>query len=213
MKSLFSLLLSNNIENPNKTAIVFGNEHYTYAQISTICLTIANNLYQYGLRRNSCIAVFMNNRPELIWLYFSAFLLGIKIVPINYRYKSDELNYVLHDCQIDLLITEEEKEKYIEGIAERKKLNDNIFSISTKENGCFKNFSLLLNTNTPRYPAQEINLNDLALILYTSGSTANPKGVMHSYHSILSAAKQLIKTIGQDRHCVSCVTLPIFHIA
>src|SRR3990167_6148736 len=155
----------------------------------------------------------MDNRPELISLYFAIFNLGAVAIPINYRYKTDELAYVFHDCQINILITEESKEPFIEKLFQREKLDCKIFSISNHVNQIFMNFTSLLHKETPPYPQQKITQDDLGVILYTSGSTSNPKGVMHSHHSILAAATNLTQTIMLDSDCINAISLPICHIA
>src|SRR3990167_10914283 len=97
-----------------RTSMIFNSSQYTYPKISSVISVIANNLYQQGIKKNAKVALFMDNRPELIWLYFAIFKLGAVAVPVNYRYKSTELNYVLQDCQAKMLITEEIKEQYVE---------------------------------------------------------------------------------------------------
>ena len=196
-----------------KNAIRYESTCYDYAELYYLSSTIANNLYQYGVRKGTRIACFMDNRPELIWIYFAIFHLGAVVVPINYRYKTDELSYVLQDCQINFLLTEESKEQHVKTLDRREKLNCKVFSVSENTDHVFIKFALLLNTNTEPHPKEKIEQDDLAIILYTSGTTANPKGVMHSYHSVLASATQLTETIMLSSDCVNAVTLPICHIA
>ncbi|OGT45385.1 MAG: hypothetical protein A3E83_00130 [Gammaproteobacteria bacterium RIFCSPHIGHO2_12_FULL_41_20] len=196
-----------------KVALIYGQEHYDYAELCRLSSIIANNMYQHGVRKKSRIAFFMDNKPELIWLYFATFSLGAVAVPINYRYKADELAYVLQDCQINILITEESKEQYVEKIHGCGQLNCKVFSISSHVNNIFLNFISLLNEKTPSHPQQKIAPDDLSVILYTSGSTSNPKGVMHSHRSVLAAATHLTQTIMLSSNCINGITLPICHIA
>src|SRR3990167_1294884 len=197
----------------NRTAMIFDSNHYTYSEMFSIISIIANNLYQQGVREHSTIALFMDNRPELIWLYFAIFKLGATAVPINYRYKSAELNYVLQDCQAAMLITEEIKEQYVEPLLPAINQTVKIFSLSEHANKHWNNFNVLLNQKTDSHPEGRVTEEHLAAILYTSGSTSNPKGVMHSHRSLLSAAQNLTQTLNQDETCGSGVTLPICHIA
>ena len=196
-----------------RTAMIFNSFYYTYPEIFSISSMIANNLYQQGVRKNSKIALFMDNRPELIWLYFAIFKLGAIAVPVNYRYKSIELNYVLQHCQANMLITEEIKEQYVEQLLLKISQNLKIFSLSQHLNKNWDNFSVLLEEKTSSHPDIIVKEDHLAAILYTSGSTSNPKGVMHSHRSLLAAAKNLTKTISLDKTCIQGVTLPICHVA
>ncbi|OGT23395.1 MAG: hypothetical protein A3G71_04565 [Gammaproteobacteria bacterium RIFCSPLOWO2_12_FULL_38_14] len=196
-----------------KIALIYDSTHYSYSELSRMSSLIANNLFNHGVKKASRIALFMDNRPELIMLYFAIFRLGAIAVPVNYRYKTDELAYVLNDCRADVLITEKAKEEYVENLQQSIKSNLKIFSISTQKNLPWYDFSFLLNNQTLPHPKQEIIPEDLAIILYTSGSTANPKGVMHSHRSILSAAINLTQTISQRPSAIHAITLPICHIA
>ena len=199
--------------NTHVTALTAGDDNYSYADLTEMTNIIANNLYLNGIRKNSHIAVFMNNRPELIWIYFAALKLGSVIIPVNYRYKADELNYVLEDSEATLLISEGSKEEYITTLHKRGQLPCRVFSITNNENNIYKNFSRLLDRKTTPHPEQSIKADDLAMILYTSGSTANPKGVMHTHRSIIAAATNLSHTISLNSTCVNGITLPICHIA
>ncbi|MBI5448405.1 MAG: acyl--CoA ligase [Gammaproteobacteria bacterium] len=196
-----------------RISIIFQSSQYTYPEISSIISVIANNLYQQGIKKNSKVALFMDNRPELIWLYFAIFKLGAVAVPVNYRYKSAELNYVLQDCQAEMLITEEIKEQYVEPFLSKTNSNLKIFSLSKYPNKNWDNFSVLLEEKTRSHPDMIIKEEDLAVILYTSGSTSNPKGVMHSHHSLLSSARNLTNTLLLNESCIQGVTLPICHVA
>ncbi|WP_119344147.1 class I adenylate-forming enzyme family protein [Facilibium subflavum] len=200
-------------QDQEKKALSFGNKHYSYKQLANTSTTLANNLYQQGLRKGMHLALFMDNRPELIWLYFAAFHLGVVIIPINYRFKAEELGYVLQDCQADMLIVDKEKLPHVEKVSKTQILNCRVFALSKRKKNYFHYFSDLLNDTTPAFLKPKIQETDLAMILYTSGSTAKPKGVMHSYKSIFAAAKQLTETISQDNTAVHAITLPICHIA
>lgn len=197
----------------NRTALIFNACRYTYPEIFSISSIISNNLYQHGIREGSKIALFMDNRPELIYLYFAIFRLGAIAVPINYRYKSAELNYVLQHSQANMLITESAKEQYVTQLSLKTSSNLTIFSISDELNKNWDNFNLLLDKATDPHPNITVKKDHLAAILYTSGSSAQPKGVMHSHRSLFAAAQNLIKTINQNETCISGISLPICHIA
>ena len=114
----------------DKTALIFREEYYTYQELYQLSSTLANNLYLHGLRKNSRIAFFMDNRPELIGLYFAAFSLGAIAVPINYRYKSEELLYILNNAQVDILVIEEKKVLYVTQLQQANSLSCKVFVLS-----------------------------------------------------------------------------------
>jgi len=166
---------------PNKPALYVKNLVLTYAELDGEAQRLARRLIACGTKPGDRVALHMHNGTEIAIAYFACFLAGAIAVPINTRMKAAEIEYMLEHSgsfiylgQSDVAL--EEINSRVPGIRQlfldHLKLKDR--------------FSVLSAITLPL--VQEDNP---AVILYTSGSTARPKAVVHSHRSLLNAARGL----------------------
>ena len=166
---------------PNKPALYVNNLVLTYAELDSEAQRLARRLIACGTKPGDRVALHMHNGTEIAIAYFACFLAGAIAVPINTRMKAAEIEYMLEHSgsfiylgQSDVAL--EEINSRVPGIRQlfldHLKLKDR--------------FSVLSAITLPL--VQEDNP---AVILYTSGSTARPKAVVHSHRSLLNAARGL----------------------
>ncbi|MCA9292467.1 MAG: AMP-binding protein [Phycisphaerales bacterium] len=127
----------------------------------------------------------------------AAWMLGRTIVPLNYLLKQDELQYVIDDCETDCIVTSRT-------MLEKLKLSPRAKSILHVEDMRFKGCPDL---RIPAMPTPD----DLALLLYTSGTSGKPKGVMLSHGNITTNICQAIDHVGFTRDDILLGVLPQFH--
>ena len=185
--SLASLLRNAAAYLPNKPALHFQERVLSYAELDVEAHRFARELIACGVQPGDRIALHMPNGAELAVGYFACFLAGAIAVPINARIKAPEIQYVLEQSGSSMYVGQS---KLAEGLEEiRSRLSD------------VRHFLLLdhLQFDVRCDPLTEITLpsvqpQDPAVILYTSASTARPKGAVHSHRSFLNAARGLTIT-------------------
>ena len=99
------LLLTAADRDPNKTALVFPDCQFTYAELVSRALRRARSLQALGVRPRDHVGLLMSTCPEFVDLYFAIALCGAVIVPINARYRSGEIGYVIENADLVTLIT------------------------------------------------------------------------------------------------------------
>lgn len=192
--------------NPGRSAIeeFESGRKFSYAEMNDFAVRVANMMVsKYNLSTGDRVAVLTENRAELVALFGAAQKIGITIVPLNFRLTSDELNFVLGNCETSIVIYEEqflEKLNKTEVFSESEhKLNiDELFPESKK-------FSATLQG--------EYNFNEdhPVFILYTSGTTAFPKGAMYTHKMLFWNSINTEMRLAITSADVSIDVAPPFH--
>lgn len=210
-KNLAALLKLNAKKHPNRIAIVFGQKKITYKELDDLTDRIASGLEDnLEIKKQEKVALFLDNCPEFIISYFAVHKLGAVVVPINYMFKIEEAKFILQDSQAVCMIT-----SYVYlGMAEELRLRvDTLKHIvtTTKVKDEVPDFSRLKKKNPCDSKEISIGRDDLAVILYTSGTTGFPKGAMLSHHNLISNALDSAKAIRVSHKDTFICILPLFH--
>lgn len=177
--------------NSQKVAFFYQDDAYTYDQLSRFVRRTARSLLNLGLERENRMAILLPDTPELVFAFWGAIWLGAVPVPINTACSVDEVQYILQDSRAKILLTTQEWQKKLAPIQSRflqhilLKDGDNPF--------------LFLLTQQPDkpFPCAETFRDEPAFWLYTSGSTGEPKGVIHLHQSMVVCAERYAKaTLG-----------------
>ena len=158
---------------PNKAAVRTADRSITYAELHTSVTCLARHLLDRGLRPGDRVAVHWSNSIETVQLLLAAFRAGLIAVPINLRLKSPEIAYIFEHCAVRICFSE----PALAAVAAEARSGSD-FEIVTQ---------LPAVTANPG-PLPEIDPAQPAVILYTSGTTARPKGVTHTHRSLLATA-------------------------
>ena len=193
---------------PNKVAIVFRNEEITYSQLKEQILKFANGLIQAGITPDSHVALLMPNCPQYIISYYGVLAAGATIVPANPLYTDRELSYILNNSDAKAVIYHELIHPTIEKTKSALTTTDTFIEFSEVNSECTWNQILC---HEPLPSPNERGKGGIAQILYTSGTTGNPKGVMLSDDNLAYMTKLLIRELGILEDDRIIVVLPIFH--
>jgi len=194
-----------------KVAILIDNKKITYSQIlknvDNLSVTLANK----GIKEGESVALFLGNSEEFIYSVFAISKLGAIVVPINTFLKEEELNFILKDSEAVALLSSTLYKKVV-CASDAKKLCNFILwegEDDEKESNHLSFYDAL--TFHGETKVIKRRLEDIAVLMYTSGTTGNPKGAMLTNKNILSniyAGKQSINLTEKDR---SILFLPMFH--
>ncbi len=180
----------------------------TYGEIDARSARIAGALIEAGARPGDRIVVQVEKSPDNVALYLAALRAGLIYVPLNTAYTSDEVSYFLNDAKPSVLVCDPQNHDVLAPIAKIAGVQ-NIFTLAGDGGG---SLSGAANTAAPIDRIQPRHEDDLASILYTSGTTGRSKGAMLSHGNLASNAITLNTLWGIAPDDVLIHALPIFHI-
>ena len=205
---------------PSHPAIVTLETRLNYDDLRLLIVRTAAGLYAAGVRRGDCVALLHRNGVPFVTTYFAAVRIGAVIVPINFMVqKADDLAFMLNDCRAVAAVTQTEFLPGLRAAAARVLSLKRIWVSDMAGHGhghhphfpSQRPFTDLLATSAhhlPRHPACE---NDTAAVLYTSGTTGTPKGVMLSHRNLITNATAAAAHIHLRQTDVALCILPMFH--
>ncbi len=209
-QNLSELLNASAAKFPHRTAIVFGRKNITYKMLNDLTNQIAAGFLDLGIKSGERVAIFLDNCPEFIISYYAIVKAGLVAVPINYMFKIEEAKFILEDSAASCLIT---CRIYVDMAEELRLRLDCLKTIITtsKSKPDTLDLSQLRKHNNSVLNKISIEPSDLAVILYTSGTTGHPKGAMLTHANLVSNAWDSANIIKVNQnHAFICV-LPLFH--
>ena len=200
---------------PRRTAVVCNDDRFTYAQLAERASRLAGALRQAGIKPGERVAFLSCNCHRLLEAYYGVLEAGAVLLPLNIRLTPGELGYILNDAAVTALFVE----KQLLGVAEA--FRNDIPSVKTicLLNGTPEaawlaphNYEELLAAATPhRADIASIDEDAVAELFYTSGTSANPKGVMLTHRNIYLHAVHVCLGLQIERGAVELHTIPLFH--
>ena len=210
--SLARFLRDGHTHHPEKTALIFGEQTWTYAEVDTLTDRLATNLLAQGLKPRDRVALHMSNCPELVFSYYGCFKVGAIAVPINERMGPSEIEYFLQHSEARFYIGQPDLYQPVLSIRPHLPQLHQCYLTGDSQfpdTGAFQNL-LTASSGTVEWPAVEPG--QVAAILYTSGTTARPKGVTHT-HEALHYMIGLMEQMGMSRERVAAPLTPMTHMA
>jgi len=236
--SLGDLLLSAADQVPDRDAVVLPQKRRSYAQIRDRAIRIALSLQALGIQPGDHVGLLLPTGMDFIETMFGIALLGAVTVPVNARYQPPELAYVIENADLRILLT---TDKIAEAVNFVERLNVAIPELAQGDPKALKlsaapklrNIVLYGDSSTAGMLSQaefeayaeqgdlqtlhlrrlQVRLGSTALILYTSGTTANPKGCMISHEAIVRNSSALAERYELGPEDSFWSPLPMFHIA
>ncbi len=202
---------------PNKTAVIHGEQRFTWKETYKRCRQLASALSQQGIGKNDTVAVMAPNVPAIYEAHFGVPMCGAVLNTINTRLDADTIAFILQHGEAKVLLTDTEFADVIEQALaklESKPLIIDIADAAVPEGRCIgkmdyesfiahgdANFEWTITTD--EWDAISLN--------YTSGTTGNPKGVVYHHRGAYLNALSNAIGWGMQRHSVYLWTLPMFH--
>ncbi|MFJ4378157.1 long-chain-fatty-acid--CoA ligase [Streptomyces albidoflavus] len=199
---------------PDKPALRYLGATTTWAQLSRRSLQLAAALAGHGVRKGDRVALLTLNHPWFVESVFAANSLGAMAVPLNFRLAPPELDHILSDCAPSALVVDAQLLPQLARVPAADSVGT-VIVIGGEDapQGRHLAYEALL-TSTPPMELADISEESTALIMYTSGTTGRPKGVMLSHRNLQVQAITCIQAMDIfDDSDVGFLTAPFFHIA
>jgi len=200
---------------PDKEFVaVFREERYTFREFNQRVHALAAAFTEMGIGRGDIVAILLYNCSEFLITAFASNRVGAAFLPLNYRLAPDEFSYILRDAGAKAIVTEKEFHNVIESI--RNDLPALQHYITLEKDDVppgWRTFGELIQTYFgSEVPDVEVGMDDLHRLMYTSGTTARPKGVMLTYGNLYwknIGHIVMFDITSQDR---TLVVGPLYHV-
>ncbi|MCS3779209.1 class I adenylate-forming enzyme family protein [Tsukamurella ocularis] len=177
---------------PSDPAIADDRLDLSNAEFAAAVRTAATRLAEYGVERGDVVGLLLPNRVELVVAVFAAWRLGAAVTPINPALAPPEITYQAADAGARVLVTEDGTET-----------PDGVAAVACHE-------LLAVADDVPVEPVP-VRPSDLALLIYTAGTTGKPKGVMITHGNIAAMTASFIEHFAFTERDHSLLVLPLFH--
>ena len=191
---------------PDRVALVHKQEEFTYASVRSQVDTVASGLLALGLSPSERVAVYLPKQPQTVFGLFGASRAGGVFVPINPLLKPHQVAYILKDCNVRILITSTDRLNLLaEALPECHDLRSVVVTGNPESKRPILPALNILHWGEAfsgedggRKEGHRRIDSDMAAILYTSGSTGNPKGVVLSHRNMIAGAESVAEYLGNS---------------
>jgi len=199
---------------PEKTAIISRGEEFSYSEIYNRSFNLACHLLNAGVKKGDRVAIFMNNSWQSVVAIYGATLSGAAFIVINPQTKANKLQYILNDSGAKFLISSTVfKNELFQALNDTPFLQEILYSgevdLLVKTATLAVNFENVVLSGISDVELPKIIPNDLAALLYTSGSTGFPKGVMMTHQSMVFTTWSLIEYLRLSEEDRILLVLPL----
>jgi fatty-acyl-CoA synthase len=187
-------------QTPQQRAIHFMGRELTYAELDALSNRMARKLLAAGLKRGDSVAIFATNSPEYVAAFFGCARIGAALVPINLMFTAEDVTYVFEKTRVKTLL--------VEPMFQSKVLAppQNCFVLDEKFRESLNEFDFA--------PVEEFVESEAThLIIFTSGTTAKPKGVVLTHLNFYAYLLASYADYGRDTSMKYLLALPMFHVA
>ena len=203
------------VAHSSKEAVVCGNTRLTYGQFGQRVNRWANTMRSLGIQKGDRVAMLSQNCHRVLEAFFGTPLLGSILMPLNFRLVPDDFDYILNHGGAKVVIVEQGLTHLIDSIRERLTTVEHFVvasdELKSNEDGWLDYESLISAASSENPPLVEIDENDTSALLYTSGTTGRPKGVMLTHRNLYINAVNSICEFGIHERDVYLHTLAQFH--
>jgi acyl-CoA ligase (AMP-forming) (exosortase A-associated) len=193
---LHQLIVASAERTPDATALAHQKQGVAYATLASDVAAFAGGVVAAGLGRSERVAVYLDKRIEFVVAVFGTAAAGGAFVPVNPQLKSDQVTYILADCNVRVLVTSRDRyDGLANALAACPDLRTVVLVDGTGSEAASPTATHRLvswsELKTGRAAPHRVIDTDMTAILYTSGSTGRPKGVVLSHRNMVAGAKSV----------------------
>ena len=196
---------------PDQEIVVSGDRRLTYAQLAEMVARYTAVFKHLGLGAKDVVAALDTHSDRYIASYYAAAKAGLTFLPLNYRAKDPELEYMINTAKAKVLLV---GDRYLDLVGRiRQRLNVNEVVALGSGDGNMYQVSELARRTDPEENEAEVEEEDVSVLMYTSGTTSLPKGVMLRFRDFVAYVTANVEMADGTDRGVALVCVPFYHIA
>ncbi|MFJ7726920.1 o-succinylbenzoate--CoA ligase [Neobacillus sp. NPDC097160] len=212
VKGIGNWLVKHSESLPERLAVVYNEKRFTYAELNERVNRFANALLSLGVRKGDRVNALLLNTNEMLESMFACAKIGAIFVPINFRLSVDEVHYIVNDSRGYHLIYDGRMKSLVDQLRTQNSSLQEYIHVGSdphKEDSVYEDLIAEANNVEPEF---DIFLDDIHLMMYTSGTTGRPKGAMLTHGNTLWNAINFINAIPFNYSDSTLTVAPLFHI-
>ena len=191
---------------PGRLALTFADRRWTYAELDRGADRVAAALLGLGLAHGDRVAAFGKNSDAYLLLYLGCARAGLVHVPVNFNARDDELAYLLTQSEPAAAFVDAALTEHVEAVDDR---------LGELHRGALRDDVLAwaLDDDAPEHAEDGVRDDDLVQLLYTSGTTSQPKGAMLTHRALVHEYASCIAALDISADDAPLHTMPLYHSA
>jgi long-chain acyl-CoA synthetase len=212
--SLADLVFTSARQRPQEPALHFHGRRISYEDLAERVRRTAAALHGLGVEREDRVAMLVGNVPEFLYALYGTAALGGVAAPLNIMLTAEEVGYILADAEAKVVVAETDFLPTILAVRDRVASIEHIVVVGPPPVPRRTRSLDELITRGGEVPEVEVAEDDLAILAYTSGATAEPKGAMLTHGNLISNLQQLaaVPALAEASSDVILLALPLFHL-
>ncbi|MFD1040423.1 fatty acyl-CoA synthetase [Virgibacillus byunsanensis] len=215
--TLGDLLARTRDRTPDKFAVTYDGQRLNYAELDNLVNQTARAFLADGMEKNDMVVVMSKNSLDFVVVNFALARIGAVMIPINYMLSVEDVRYILEHAEVNGFIASDEFAVVLDHSAGRLEIKHRyLMDVLGRYDGELSSWvplSLAREGKSAAFVDADIEDDDLAHVLYTSGTESRPKGVMLSHKSIISEYVSSIVDGRMSSDDVAIHALPLYHSA
>lgn len=192
-------------------AVMFEGQEFTNVEMGRTERKLGNALKELGVKRGDRVIIQMPNCPEVAESFGAVWRIGAVVVPMNYLIGDEESAHIYQDSGAETVISTSEFLPKIEACRAKVPAIKNVLLIDKEVPKDYHSFWKLVEGSSDELEMIKTHDDELAALVYTSGTTGRPKGVIHSHHGLYAGAKVVSNSTAVLERKVSVFVLPLCH--
>ncbi len=230
--NLFHNITVSALRYPDHPAIHYYGSNISYRELQNQAERLAGYLQQAGVKDGDRVLLYMQNSPQYIIGYFAILRANAVVVPVNPMNRTAELAYLIEDTQAPVALCGQELSEFVAPHIGESALKEVIVTAYSEYVVETTDLTLPDAVAAPAEPVTAAGLtawqaamkadikpsaltagpNDLCVIPYSSGTTGNPKGCVHTHHSAMATTVYGAAWVNTQHSCIHLVSVPMFHV-
>ncbi|STO08915.1 Long-chain-fatty-acid--CoA ligase [Exiguobacterium aurantiacum] len=218
MANLVTALQGVVAEHRSKAAYVFGEDTVSYEQFFGQVRAMASTLEAKGVNKGDHVALVLGNSPAFLISYFAVLARGGVVIPINPTYTPDEMAYILLDGDVKAIVALSPLVAQAKGALSQLPQLKLVISVPyadvpvETESGAIEFLPFADSLSASEGELVEVDEEEVAVILYTSGTTGKPKGALLTHRNLYSNAQSIGEYLEITPDDKALAALPMFHV-
>ena len=209
--NLAEILLESAKNQPDKIALIHKERQISYKLLNIMTDRLANGLKSLEIGKGNRVALIAPNIPEFVISFFSVLKTGATVIPVNFLFKGEELKYVLKHSQVSTVIIAAPFLPALMKIKEELPDLEKIISMGIEPPEGIISYEALIKESDPTPLLCPTEDDDVAIVLYTSGTTGKLKGAMLTHRNIYHDVKAAKEVSHRGPSDCFLVVIPLFH--